>query len=428
MSLTERDLAHLLVALVLLLAAAHGVGYLFQRFRQPRVIGEILGGILLGPTLLGRVLPDVYQAVFTGHAPTSSVLGAIYQLGLALLLFCSGVEIRSRLTGDERRAVVAIAVAGTAVPFFAALGAGSLLDLSMFHGAAATDLSFDLVLAVATAVTSIPVISRIFLDLGLLDTPFARIVLGAAVLEDVLLYVVLALALSLSSDPGQRGFQLSSLLGLEPGGAAAVLFHVVATLLFFAFAFGPGRRVYAAVSRFRFNVLSRGSPIGHLLVFLLVLCGISIFLGINVVFGAFLAGIIAGAAPDTGTEAREAIKQFSAGFFIPVYFALVGLRLDLVRDVPWLFLGAFLVAASILKGVGVYAGARFAGRDRGAAVSFAVAMNARGGPGIVLASVALDAGLIDVRAHVALVLVAIVTSLAAGTFLDAAVRSGRRLH
>ena len=182
MALGTDDIAQLSLALALLVAAAHGFGQLFARLRQPRVVGEIVGGIVLGPTLLGLVAPGVQERIFPTEGPAATALDAVMQLGLVLLLFTAGAELRLLFHRGERRTSVAIAVTGVAIPFAAGLGLVALLDLDELSGPARSTSALVLVFAVAIAVTSIPVISRIMLDLGILGSSFARIVLTVAVL------------------------------------------------------------------------------------------------------------------------------------------------------------------------------------------------------------------------------------------------------
>ncbi|MDH5223586.1 MAG: cation:proton antiporter, partial [Actinomycetota bacterium] len=184
-TLGSLELARLLLALTLLLVTAHSVGYLAKRFGQPRVIGEIVGGLLLGPTVLGALAPGLHDQVFPPTGPVPFVLDAMYQLGLLLLMFSAGSEIRSSFQADERRTVIAVTVTGMIVPFLVGLGFVALLPAGAHIGAAGDRTAFVLVFALAIAVTSIPVISRIMFDLGILETAFARIVLAVAVVEDV---------------------------------------------------------------------------------------------------------------------------------------------------------------------------------------------------------------------------------------------------
>lgn len=429
-TLGNLELARLLLALTALLIAAHALGYLAKRIGQPRVIGEIVGGLLLGPTVLGAIAPGLHDQVFLDSGPVPIVLDAMYQLGLLLLMFSAGSEIRSSFQADERRTVAAVTVTGMVVPFLVGLAFVAMLPDGAHVGPADDRTAFVLVFALAIAVTSIPVISRIMFDLGILETAFARIVLAVAVLEDVAIYVLLAIALGLVAGSAGAGVGLPAVLDLEPGSALTIGFHVVATIAFLGLALWIGPPAYRAILRFRFNVVKRGSAIAFQIVFMLTVTMIAVALDVVPLFGAFVAGIVVGSAEDTtGAEAaRETIRSFSFAFFIPLYFAIVGLRLDLLHGFEPLFFLLFLAVACAAKYASVWLGARWAGESAAGARNLGVALNARGGPGIVLASVAFDAGIVDGGFYAVLVMLAIVTSLVAGGWLGRVVRSGAPLR
>jgi Kef-type K+ transport system membrane component KefB len=427
MSLTSAEIAKLLLGLGLLMVAAHACGHLFARFRQPPVIGEILGGLLLGPTVFGTLFPELQSQVFPDEGATASVLGAIYQLGLFLLMFAAGAELRSVFHRGERKTASLITLTGTLLPFVVGLAVLQFVDLSSLQGKAGNDTSFLLVFAIAIAVTSIPVISRIMMDLGILESAFARIVLTAAVIEDVALYVVLAVALGLVSQQSGDDFGLAALLGLDPASSVSMAYHVLGSLAFIGVALWLGPKLLRWVVRSPYNLLQRRNPIAFQLAFMLALTGICLYIGITPLFGALVAGMVVGVAGDGEDKARESIRSFALAFFVPVYFAIVGLRLDLIHDFNPLFFLVFLVFACAIKAGSVYVGGRLAGQTRTGAGNLAVAMNARGGPGIVLASVAFDAAIINEEFYVSLVMLAIVTSLLAGTWLERMVKSGRPL-
>jgi Kef-type K+ transport system membrane component KefB len=326
MSLSGGDLTHLIPAAVLLLVAAHGLGRLFAWLRQPRVAGEILGGLLLGPTLFGLVAPDWQRAVFQGGA-TRAGLGIGYQLGLLLLMYCSGAELRKLLVRGESKPVLGIAVVGNAVPFLAGLAFVGLYDTGRFVGPAGDRLSFTLVFAPAIAVTSIPVISRIMSDLGILGSRFARIVLSVAVLEDLVIYVVLNIALARVAGGEAEGFSLPAALGIRPASVLGNGYYVVATLAFFLLPVVAGSGLAQRLADWRGNVLHRASPIAFQLVFMLVLAGLASFLGVAPIFGALVAGILAGELRGRDLEARQAITGVASAVMVPLYFAVVGLRL-----------------------------------------------------------------------------------------------------
>jgi len=277
------------------------------------------------------------------------------------------------------------------------------------------------------AVTSIPVISRIMFDLGILETPFARIVLTAAVIEDIALYVVLAVALGLVSQAQGDHFGLAAMLNLEPASSISMAYHVVASLAFFGCFLWLGPKVFRRLSQSPYNPVQQRSPIAFQLAFMLALTALALFMGITPLFGAFVAGMVIGVLSGEQDHARDTIKRFAFAFFVPIYFAIVGLQLDLIHDFNVLLFAGFVAFACVVKAVSAYAGARLAGQNRAGATNLAVAMNARGGPGIVLASVAFDAGIINGQFFVTLVLLAVLTSLAAGSWLERAIRSGRPL-
>src|SRR5215211_3952721 len=319
MTLSGADLVHLIVAGVLLLVTAHGLGLVFARMRQPRVAGEILGGLLLGPTLFGQVAPDWQAAVFRSNRATEVGLGIAYQFGLLLLMYCSGAELRSLLQRGERKQVLGIAVAGNLLPFLAGLAFVNLYDTSRFVGPAGDRFSFGLVFALAIAVTSIPVISRIMADLGILGTRFARIVLSVAVLEDLAVYIVLNVAIGHAAAGGADGFSLPALVGIQPASAAGSGYYTVATLAFFALPAMLGTGAVQRLAELRGNLLERASPIAFQLVFMLALAGLAAFLGVAPLFGALMAGILAGDLRGAALEARTTITGFSYAVIIPLY-------------------------------------------------------------------------------------------------------------
>ncbi|MFK0019131.1 cation:proton antiporter [Streptomyces sp. NPDC090798] len=420
--MTVVETARLLMALALVCIAAHSCGHLFVRLKQPPVIGEIVGGILLGPSLLGLFAPGAEKWLFPRSGPVSSALDAIYQLGQLLLMFLAGAELRMRVGGRERRTSVLVGAAGLLVPFaIGAVIAG--LRPARFTGQAGTTVTTVLVVGLAMAVAAIPVISRIMMDLGILDAPFGRIVLAVAVIEDVILYIVLAIALGLAHSGDSAG------LWPAVGSSAvvpSVAYYTVVSALFFALALFAGPRAFRWLAEHRWNPVARQSPVAFRLVFLcfMVLCCMG--LGVNAVFGALAAGmcVVRGdlrtgeaAADARGAQVWGAIRQFSMAFFVPVFFALVGVRLDLAHSFdPWFFLW-FLVVACGAKALSIWGAALLAGESRVVAGSLAVALNARGTVGVVLAGVTYRAQLINETFFVVLVLVSLVTSQLAGAAL-----------
>lgn len=420
--MTTEEIGRLVLTLAVLVASAHGLGFLFERLRQPRLVGEILTGVILGPCLLGRWFPDLSAALFGGTGDkTETVLGFIYWLGLLLLMFVSGSQTRHVLGSENRRETALLVAVGTPIPFFIVLflGLSSWLPLRSITGAADQPMSALLVLAIAVAVTSIPVLSRILYDLGILHTRFASLLLGSAVIEDIILWAVLAIATTLAA---------SATLASEHivGGLTA---HLTTTLAFTFCGLTIAPTILRRIQSWNLNYLLRASPVAYVIVVLLAYAALAGALKVTPVFAAFLAGVgvvggISGVERDRFAHALDAVARFATAFFIPIYFAFVGYKLDLGSGFSAPMFLAFLAGSSLLALIGVGTGAWVAGFRGLDVVNLAVATNARGGPGIVLATVAYEEQIINSQFYTTLVLTAIITSQIAGTWLSYVLRRG----
>lgn len=407
-NLSNSDLTSVLLVLLLLVGLAQLLGYLFVKLRQPRVIGEILAGIVLGPALLGR-LPFV--SVLLAAANRGQVLSFVYWLGLLLLMFLSGAETRQLFSREERREVGWLAIVGTGLPFVLGLALGPRLVRPAMAGPHGNRISLIIVLAVGAAVTSVPVVSKIFADLKILHTRFARLVLGVAVLEDIVLWLALAVATSIA------GASVLDVRGLSR--------HLIATVAFFALGLTVLPRVVKRINKARFNVLAKHSPLAYAMAVLLAYCVVAGALDVSLVFAAFLAGFaVVHKKRMLFAEALDAIGKVSFAFFVPVYFAIVGLKLDLIRGLSLSMIAAFVFGSCLVKVLSVSLAGRFAGFRGLDLINLSITTNARGGPGIVLASVAFDAGIISAKFYTTLVLAAVVTSQIAGAWLDYVLRKG----
>lgn len=406
--MTNSDLSSIVLVLLLLAGLAQLLGYLFVKLRQPKVIGEILAGIVLGPALLGRLPAVSHQLKVADHG---SVLTFVYWLGLLLLMFLSGAETRQLFSRDERREVGWLTIVGTGIPFVLGLVFGPWLIRPSLAGPHGNRISLIIILAVGVAVTSVPVVSKIFADLKILHTRFARLVLGVAVLEDIVLWLALAIATALAGQTVLNPRQMS--------------YHLIATVAFFALGLTILPKIVKRINKARFNVIAQQSPVGYAIAVLLAYCAIAGALDVSLVFAAFLAGFaVVHKKRRLFADALDAIGKVSFAFFIPVYFAIVGLKLDLIQGFSLWMVTAFIVGSCVIKVLSVSLAGRFAGFRGLDLVNLAITTNARGGPGIVLASVAFDAGIISPKFYTTLVLAAILTSQIAGTWLDYVLRKG----
>ncbi|HBN08445.1 MAG TPA: cation:proton antiporter [Cyanobacteria bacterium UBA8530] len=401
LNLPEAESIRLLGALLALLIASQVMGGIMQKLHQPRVIGEILGGVCLA--LLGGLFPQAFRELFFASEAHQQSLGFFCWLGLLLLMFCAGMETNRGGGRSGWKSIFWLTSTGLLIPLGAGLLLSRTLDFSSYWGARGNPLLFGLVLGMGLAVTSIPVISKIFFDLGLSDTPFAHVALSVAMIADALLWALLSLTIGLSD--GLSASPLNLLSG------------VIATAGFFALCLLFGHRFFDAFIRSSWNpfkTAADGIP-PFLLFFAVVLMGYA--LGVNPIFGAFLAGRIAARSETVKPETMKQIAFLSFALFIPVFFASVGLKLDLGRGFPFQGFLFFLTLACLVKISATYLGGLLAGQKAFLSLHLAIALNARGSLGIALATVALDAQLINKDFYAILVLVSLLTTQGTGWWL-----------
>jgi Kef-type K+ transport system membrane component KefB len=253
------------------------------------------------------------------------------------------------------------------------------------------------------------VVSKIFADLKILHTRFARLVLGVAVLEDIVLWLALAVATAMAGK-----------MALDPGQMS---YHLITTSGFFVLGLTIVPRIVRRINRLRSNIFVKHSPVAYALAVLLGYCVVAGALGVSLVFAAFLAGFaVVHKKHGLFSDALDAIGKVSFAFFVPVYFAIVGLKLDLIRGVSLWMIVAFLIGSCLVKIASVSLAGSLAGFRGLDLINLAITTNARGGPGIVLASVAFDAGIISPKFYTTLVLAAVLTSQIAGAWLDYVLR------
>ena len=400
-SLTEVEITRFFAAIVALMGMAHFVGSMFARLRMPRVIGEIAGGLILGPTVLGAIAPGAHEWIFKGFAGEDKLLAMASEFGLVLLMFMSGMEIKARFAREDRKVAFPLLAGATLLPFIVGAAAPRVFDFEPYMGPNGNISSLTIIIGIAVAITSIPVISKIFLDLGIMRTRFARIVLTVATVEDIALWGLLAVAISLSKSADPSLYD--------------VIKTPVVTLIVFVVAMVLIPRLLNGLTRTAARNVVENRPVRLALLTCFGMVAVCELLGVKDMFGALLAGMAMCRLPHDVVEVvRTKVKAFALVFFTPIYFAIVGLKLDLLRSFdPAFFLGFFLFCC-VVKSLATAVAGRLTTGDWLSTANLAAALNTRGGPGIVLASVAFDAGIIDERFFITMVLTAVVTSLFAG--------------
>ena len=400
-SMTDVEVTRVFLAIVALMGLAHVMGSLFGRLHMPRVVGEIAGGLLLGPTLLGAIAPGAFNYAFNAFPEEGKLLALASEFGLVLLMFMSGMEIKARFAREDRKVALPLLAGATLLPFLLGVAAPQVFDFKPYMGPAGNVGSLTIIIGIAVAITSIPVISKIFLDLGIMNTRFARICLTVATVEDIALWGLLAVAISLSKSA-------------HPSVSELIRTPIV-TVAFFALAMVVLPRLLNGLRHTPARNVVENRPVRFALLACFAMVAISDLLGVKDIFGALLAGMAICRLPNEVVDVvRTKVKAFALVFFTPVYFAIVGLKLDLRHHFDLGFFLGFFLFCTVVKTVATAVAGRIGTGDWLSTANLAAALNARGGPGIVLASVAYDAKIIDERFFITLVLTAVVTSLFAG--------------
>ena len=387
-------LLSLLTGLTLVLVVAHTLGILADRLGFAPVVGELLTGLVLGPSLLGLVAPGVTAIV----VPVPETLGALASLGLVLLLVLAGTEVDVAALRRSVRPTVALAVGGSVVPFLGGFALGWLLP-ARYLVSPDERLVFALFLATALSISAVPVAVRVLVDLDAMDRRVGQLTVTAAVAIDAAGWV----ALSVVADVARVG-------RVEPFDVGRTLLVLVAFVVV-AVTVGPRvvARLFSLVEAVRSPVLTGFSLV---VVLGVAMAGLSLALGLEAVLGAFLAGILV--RDRVAGETGRVYHVVTLGLFAPLFFATAGLRADLTGlfSLDAALVAVVTLAVAVLgKFLGVAVGAAFTDLSRAETRCLAIGLNARGAMEIVVAAVGLAAGILTPTIYAVIVLVAIVTSV-----------------
>ncbi|MDB4944834.1 MAG: putative Na/H antiporter [Labilithrix sp.] len=410
--MNEHDAVAFLLSLAVLLGVARLLGELARRLGLPLVVGELIAGILLGATGLGRVAPGAFQFLFPKGGVPQAALSGYTSLGVVLLLMVAGLEVDLGIVKRRGRSALQVAALGILMPLAGGFVLGRLVPDSVLVN---TDrrMLFALFMGVALSISALPVIAKTLLDLGLFKTDIGLIVMSSAMVDDLVGW----LAFSILLGPMKGGQVEIGRLGTT----------IVLVLGFTAFMLLVGRRV---VDR----VLARleGEPAlapGRILSLVIVLAVLGATatqsFGVHAVLGGFIVGVTVGDSPRLRERTRQTIQQFVTNVFAPVFFASVALRVDFLANLDVVLCLVVFAIASVAKVVGCSTGARLSGMSWRESLAIGFGMNARGAMEIILALLAREAGLIEDRVFVALVTMAIGTSLLAGPMMKRLLQSGK---
>lgn len=415
MQLTPHDLTIMFLSLGVLLAAARVLGELAQRLHQPSVVGEILAGILLGPTVFGSIAPQWYLALFPAAGATAVVLSGMSSLAIALFLLVAGMEVDLSTVWRQGRTALCVGSVGTVVPFAAGLTVAWLAPTTFGREPDADPFLFALFFATAISISALPIIVKILMDLNLYRSDLGMAVVAACVLNDLVGWMVFATILGL--------------LGDSPAGAAGIGLTIAMTLGFAGFMLTIGRMlIHRILPWLQAYTHWPGGVLSFALSLALFGAAFTEWIGIHAIFGSFLVGIAIGDSSHLRERTRTTIDQFVSFIFAPLFFASIGLRVDFAANFdPWLVFAVLGLAASC-KIAGCTLGALWGRMPIREALATGFTMSSVGAMGIIIGLLALQYELIRERLFVALVVMALLTSIASGPLVQWVLGRRKRLH
>jgi Kef-type K+ transport system membrane component KefB len=467
--LTPKEITVFLLSLAVLLGVARLLGELARRYGQPTVLGEILAGVLLGATVLGNVYPPAFNFLFpeylndhksgepiyydkidpeTGEPyyealvnpltdepvvnadgepvvvarPGKENAASYVKVGLetffiicvCLLLLVAGLEVDLSIVTKQGKAAVMVSLAGMLIPFAIGFGVSYLLatqfphlNLIGYNAESDMPLPFALFVGIAMSITALPVIAKILLDMNMFKSDMGMLIMSSAMVNDLLGWIGFALVLAMIIPAGESSLDLR--------------FVIPATLVFVGVMLTAGRWLaHRAIPLVQAHTSWPGGILGFVFVTALLCAALTEWIGIHAIFGAFLAGIAIGDSKHLTARTRETIEQIVTYIFAPIFFAGVALRIDFINNFDLVVVLIVLVIAIIGKVLGCYLGAKLAGLNKRESWAIGFGMSARGAMEIILGQIALTYGLIDDELFVAIVIMAIATSVIAGPLMQAA--------
>jgi Kef-type K+ transport system membrane component KefB/mannitol/fructose-specific phosphotransferase system IIA component (Ntr-type) len=437
-AMSAHDISLLLLTLGLLLGLARVLGEVARRFKQPAVLGEILAGILLGPTVLGAVSPDLYQTLFPQflldaagqivvnaagaqvHHPAFVGLQTIITVAAVLLLLIAGLEVDLATAVRQGKAALLVSITGIVFPFAAGFTLGWFGSGLLAMPRDDLRLPFALFIGIALSITALPVIAKILMDLSMAKSDIGILVMASAMVDDLL---------------GWIGFALVLAMIPAAGGSADSGAHLTTTIaLTFAF-IGLMLTVGRAVNHKLLPYIQAhgswpGAVLGYVLTVAFLCAAATESIGIHAIFGAFIAGAAIGDSRHLRERTRETIHHFINYVFAPLFFATIGLRVSFSEAFDPVLVLVVLVIAILGKAGGCFLGAKWAGFSVRESWAVGFGMSARGAMEIILGQLALSYGLIGERLFVAIVIMALVTSIMAGPIMEKLLQRKlrKRLH
>ncbi len=395
-SLSHHDIITLLIQLATMLLAARLLGELARKLHQPMVVGEIIAGVILGPTVLGFISPDFFHEVFESSEMANVALNGIIQVAVILLLFIAGLEVELDLVWEQGKRALYTSLLSLSFPFI--IGFTFVYSFPWVFDSVPEDkyLVFTLFLSTVLSITALPVIARVLMDLNMFKSKMGMLIIASAMVIDILGWLIFAVILSMM-DTGDSGkMSVGKTIGLTLG-FTVILLSIGKYFL---------DKILPWINR-------KFAWPGGLLSISMVLCFIASafteYIGIHAIFGAFIVGIALGDSVHMPERAKEIVHQFVNNIFAPLFFVSIGLWVNFYENFNLTLILFILVLAFLGKITGGFIGARLGKLNVFQSLAVGFGMNTHGTLEIILGTIALNAGLINAEIFVSIVIMVIIT-------------------
>ena len=400
--LSSDEVLSFLIIVSVILISARILGELFRKFKQPAVIGEILAGVLLGPSLLGTLSPHLFESIFTAEKGVPyKAFDGLAQIGIILLMFIAGFEVDLKQIRKQGKQAASISLMGLVFPFAMGFATVWFFYDRIFAAPAGTSLVIPaMFFGTALSITALSVIAKILLDMNILRSKIGNLVLTAAMIDDFLGWILFSIIMQL----------------MKPGEESA-LWSVSMVLVYTLFILTIGRWLVDKFLLIAGKFLSGGGLITVSVCLCLLSAVYTEYLGVRGIFGAFLMGVAIGDSRFFPERLQNILHQFVINIIAPLFFASIGLRVNFVTNFNVEIVAIILFIACFAKIIGAGIGSRMSGLSKNESYAVAFGMNSRGSQEIVLGALALQAKIIDEPIFVGLVVMTIITILIAGPLM-----------
>ncbi len=386
--------------LILLLFFGRLLGEVMTRIGQPAIFGQLLAGVLLGPSLFGALLPELRQIVFPDTPALKSMIDAVSQIGILLLLLLTGMETNLELVNRRRAAVISTSLFGIAVPFACGVAFTYALPAELIPSSGIR-LVTALFLGTALSISSVKIVAMVLMEVGAIRRDLGQLILATAILDDTLAWVIIAVISGIAAYGAVKFEHVGLSLGL--------------TALFLAVSLTLGKRLVARIIVWcNDNFASEVPVISAILVIMLAMALTTDLIGVHTALGAFMAGVLIGQSPILTEHIEGELRGFIIAFFSPVFFAVAGLGMDLriLLDPKLAMLTLVIILiASVGKFLGALVGGRLGGLTGLESTALATGLNARGSTEVIIASIGLSMGALGHELYTMIVAMAVITTM-----------------